>query len=107
VSVKSTFGSCCGESVRRPSRGTFTPHHRVHIEGEGPRTVIRESGFGDTLDYLADNSPQVWRPLRQDILIQPPAPVTSTSTRPVPPTRACAMPQAFVTNCAMNCSAET
>jgi pimeloyl-ACP methyl ester carboxylesterase len=26
------------------------PHHRVRIEGTGPRTVVLEAGFGDTLD---------------------------------------------------------
>jgi len=26
------------------------PHHRAHIEGAGPRTIVLESGFGDTLD---------------------------------------------------------
>ncbi|HLZ98269.1 MAG TPA: alpha/beta fold hydrolase [Steroidobacteraceae bacterium] len=41
------------------SASTFIPHHRVHIEGDGPRTVILESGFGDTLD--------IWQPIQPQI----------------------------------------
>jgi pimeloyl-ACP methyl ester carboxylesterase len=29
---------------------TSAPHHRVLIEGAGPRTIVLESGFGDTLE---------------------------------------------------------
>ncbi len=35
------------------------PHHHVRIEGEGPRTVVLESGFGDTLDIWQDIQPRV------------------------------------------------
>ena len=35
------------------------PHHRVRIEGSGPRTVILESGFGDTLDVWQTIQPKV------------------------------------------------
>jgi pimeloyl-ACP methyl ester carboxylesterase len=34
-------------------------HHRVHIEGEGARTIVMESGFGDTLDAWATIQPRV------------------------------------------------
>ena len=35
------------------------PHHRVHIEGAGPRTVVLEAGFGDTLDIWEAIQPRV------------------------------------------------
>jgi pimeloyl-ACP methyl ester carboxylesterase len=35
------------------------PHHRVHIEGSGPRTVVFEAGFGDTLDIWQTIQPRV------------------------------------------------
>jgi pimeloyl-ACP methyl ester carboxylesterase len=35
------------------------PHHHVHIEGNGPRTVVLESGFGDTLEIWQDIQPRV------------------------------------------------
>jgi pimeloyl-ACP methyl ester carboxylesterase len=35
------------------------PHHRVRIEGAGPRTLVLESGFGDTLDIWQTIQPQV------------------------------------------------
>ena len=34
-------------------------NHRVHIEGRGPRTVILESGVGDTLDVWKTLQPQI------------------------------------------------
>jgi pimeloyl-ACP methyl ester carboxylesterase len=34
-------------------------HHQVHIEGSGPRTVVFESGFGDTLDVWNLIQPRV------------------------------------------------
>jgi pimeloyl-ACP methyl ester carboxylesterase len=48
VSVKSLIGLMLWAIGAVASASTFTPHHRVHIEGEGPRTIILESGFGDT-----------------------------------------------------------
>jgi pimeloyl-ACP methyl ester carboxylesterase len=59
VSIKSVIGILlCGISVAAGA-STFTPHHRAHIEGEGPRTVVLESGFGDTLDIWQTIQPQV------------------------------------------------
>ncbi|MEA3106053.1 MAG: hypothetical protein QOI88_658 [Gammaproteobacteria bacterium] len=59
VSVKSTIGVMLLGIGAVASANTFTPHHRVHIEGEGPRTVILEAGFGDTLDIWQTIQPQV------------------------------------------------
>jgi pimeloyl-ACP methyl ester carboxylesterase len=35
------------------------PHHLVHIEGSGQRTVVFEAGFGDTLDIWQTVQPRV------------------------------------------------
>lgn len=35
------------------------PRHHVRIEGAGPRTIVLESGFGDTLDIWQTIQPQV------------------------------------------------
>jgi pimeloyl-ACP methyl ester carboxylesterase len=59
VSVKSVTGIVLWGIAAAAGASTFTPHHRVHIEGEGPRTVILESGFGDTLDIWQAIQPQV------------------------------------------------
>jgi pimeloyl-ACP methyl ester carboxylesterase len=34
-------------------------HHKVRLEGHGPRTVILESGLGDTLDVWKDIQPRI------------------------------------------------
>jgi pimeloyl-ACP methyl ester carboxylesterase len=34
-------------------------HHQVHIEGSGPRTVVLESGFGDTLEVWQALQPRM------------------------------------------------
>ena len=34
-------------------------HHQIHIEGSGARTVILESGLGDTLDVWKDIQPRI------------------------------------------------
>jgi pimeloyl-ACP methyl ester carboxylesterase len=34
-------------------------HHQIHIEGRGARTVILESGLGDTLDVWKDIQPRI------------------------------------------------
>jgi pimeloyl-ACP methyl ester carboxylesterase len=34
-------------------------HHQVHIEGSGPRTVVFEAGFGDTLEVWQAIQPRV------------------------------------------------
>ncbi len=39
--------------------GDDAPHHRVRIEGAGPRTIVLESGFGDTLDIWQTIQPRV------------------------------------------------
>ena len=59
MSVKSVIGIMLWGIGAAASASTFTPHHRAHIEGEGPRTVILESGFGDTLDIWQTIQPQV------------------------------------------------
>jgi pimeloyl-ACP methyl ester carboxylesterase len=59
VSVKSVVGTMLWVIGAAASASTFTPHHRAHIEGEGPRTVILESGFGDTLDIWQTIQTQV------------------------------------------------
>ena len=59
MSVKSLIGLMLWSIGAVASASTFTPHHRVHIEGEGPRTIILESGFGDTLDIWQTIQPQV------------------------------------------------
>jgi len=59
VSVKSAFGVMLWVIGATARANTFTPHHRVHIEGEGPRTVVLESGFGHTLDIWRTIQPQV------------------------------------------------
>ncbi|MDP8985898.1 MAG: alpha/beta hydrolase [Pseudomonadota bacterium] len=35
------------------------PHHHVRIEGAGPRTIVLESGFGDTLDVWQAIQPRI------------------------------------------------
>src|SRR5690349_853480 len=35
------------------------PSHKVHIEGQGARTVILEAGLGDTLDVWKDIQPRI------------------------------------------------
>jgi len=59
VSVKSLTGLMLWAIGAVASASTYTPHHRVHIEGEGPRTIILESGFGDTLDIWQTIQPKV------------------------------------------------
>ena len=59
VFVQSIIGLVVSGIGAAASAGTFTPHHRAHIEGEGPRTVILESGFGDTLDIWQTIQPQI------------------------------------------------
>jgi pimeloyl-ACP methyl ester carboxylesterase len=59
VSVKSLIGILLWGLATAASASTFTPHHRAHIEGEGPRTVILEAGFGDTLDIWQTIQPQI------------------------------------------------
>jgi len=34
-------------------------HHQIHLEGSGPRTVILESGLGDTLAVWKDIQPRI------------------------------------------------
>jgi pimeloyl-ACP methyl ester carboxylesterase len=36
-----------------------SPHHRAHIEGAGARTIVLESGFGDTLEVWQAIQPRV------------------------------------------------
>src|SRR5687767_9508956 len=52
---------CCVSTVALPASvmaGAMS-HHQIHIEGNGPRTVILESGLGDTLDVWKDIQPLI------------------------------------------------
>ena len=52
---------CCVSTVALPASvvaGKLS-HHQIHIEGSGPRTVILESGLGDTLDVWKDIQPRI------------------------------------------------
>ena len=42
-----------------PSAAADPPHHKVHMEGSGSRTVVFEAGFGDTLE--------VWRTVQAQV----------------------------------------
>src|SRR2546421_13011491 len=46
----------CTAALALPSA---TLHHRVRLEGHGPRTVIFEAGLGDTLDVWKDVQPLI------------------------------------------------
>ena len=60
VSAKSVAGLILVGIAAAAGASTLPPpHHRVHIEGEGPRTVVLESGFGDTLDIWQTIQPEV------------------------------------------------
>jgi pimeloyl-ACP methyl ester carboxylesterase len=50
VFVKPALGVVLSGVCAAVGANTEAPHHRAHIEGEGPRTIVLESGFGDTLD---------------------------------------------------------
>jgi pimeloyl-ACP methyl ester carboxylesterase len=52
---------CCVSTVALPASvvaGEMS-HHKIHIEGSGARTVILESGLGDTLDVWKDIQPRI------------------------------------------------
>ena len=52
---------CCVSTVALPASvvaGDMS-HHQIHIEGNGARTVILESGLGDTLDIWKDIQPHI------------------------------------------------
>ena len=51
-------GANVGAAAAMPGT-TDLPHHHVHIEGTGPRTVVLESGFGDTLDSWQTIQPRI------------------------------------------------
>ena len=57
--VKSLIGMMFLGTFAAAGEIADTPHHRVRIEGSGPRTIILESGFGDTLDIWQAIQPQV------------------------------------------------
>jgi pimeloyl-ACP methyl ester carboxylesterase len=50
VFVKPALGVVLSGVCASVGANTEAPHHRAHIEGAGPRTIVLESGFGDTLD---------------------------------------------------------
>src|SRR5262245_50618746 len=52
---------CCVSTVAltAPVVAGELSHHQLHIEGNGARTVILESGLGDTLDVWKDIQPQI------------------------------------------------
>jgi pimeloyl-ACP methyl ester carboxylesterase len=58
VFFRSALGMFCG-IYAATGASTESPHHRAHIEGEGPRTIVLESGFGDTLDVWQTIQPRV------------------------------------------------
>jgi pimeloyl-ACP methyl ester carboxylesterase len=52
---------CCVSTVALTSSvvaGELS-HHQLHIEGSGARTIILESGLGDTLDVWKDIQPRI------------------------------------------------
>jgi pimeloyl-ACP methyl ester carboxylesterase len=53
--------SCCVSTVAltAPVVAGDLSHHQLHIEGTGARTVILESGLGDTLAVWKDIQPQI------------------------------------------------
>src|SRR5512139_3627727 len=56
-----TVTSCCVSTVAAAASvvaGDMS-HHQIHIEGTGPRTVILESGLGDTLSVWKDIQPRI------------------------------------------------
>ena len=59
--LRSTLGVLCATTVVAASVETNAdpPRHQVHIEGAGPRTVVLEAGFGDTLDIWQAIQPRV------------------------------------------------
>jgi pimeloyl-ACP methyl ester carboxylesterase len=50
------FAAACASAA---GASIDAPHHRAHIEGEGPRTIVLEAGFGDTLDIWQTIQPLV------------------------------------------------
>jgi pimeloyl-ACP methyl ester carboxylesterase len=48
-----------GLGIVSAQAGGDIPHHLVHLEGSGPRTVVFEAGFGDTLDIWQTVQPRV------------------------------------------------
>jgi len=53
--------SCCVSTVAltAPDVAGELSHHQLHIVGSGARTVILESGLGDTLEIWKDIQPQI------------------------------------------------
>ena len=53
--------SCCVSTVAltAPVVAGDVSHHQLHIVGSGARTIILESGLGDTLDVWKDIQPQI------------------------------------------------
>ncbi len=56
VACASALSAVTIAAVALPSDGS---HHSVHVEGSGPRTVILESGLGDTLDIWKAVQPRI------------------------------------------------
>jgi pimeloyl-ACP methyl ester carboxylesterase len=58
--VKSTVGLVLsGACASAAGAEVEPPHHHALIEGAGPRTIVLESGFGDTLDIWQLIQPRV------------------------------------------------
>jgi pimeloyl-ACP methyl ester carboxylesterase len=59
--VALTVSSCCVSTVALAASVVAgdVSHHQIHIEGRGARTVILESGLGDTLDIWKDIQPRI------------------------------------------------
>jgi pimeloyl-ACP methyl ester carboxylesterase len=53
------YAAVAGTANAIPADSLQTVHHRVRLEGQGPLTVIFESGLGDTLDVWTTVQAQV------------------------------------------------
>jgi pimeloyl-ACP methyl ester carboxylesterase len=53
------LASMAATAVPDDLRGPMDLHHIVRLEGHGPRTVVLESGLGDTLDVWRDIQPRI------------------------------------------------
>jgi pimeloyl-ACP methyl ester carboxylesterase len=57
--LKSAIGMMLSAAWASAASAAEVPHHHVRIEGAGPRTIVLESGFGDTLDIWQAIQPRV------------------------------------------------
>jgi pimeloyl-ACP methyl ester carboxylesterase len=59
--ISRTLPMCCVSTVALGASVVAgdESHHQIHIEGSGARTVILESGLGDTLEVWKDIQPRI------------------------------------------------